>query len=63
MMRKQLVPFLLVLLLIVLAGSIIWGNDAVYAGGRFDVPEINEEFNQFDQAPPSQQEQPANTRL
>ncbi|MBA4601545.1 hypothetical protein H2C83_04255 [Thermoactinomyces sp. AMNI-1] len=40
---------------------IIWGNDAVFAGGSFDVPEVNEDFNQFDQAPPSQQEQPVNT--
>ncbi|WP_246333761.1 HNH endonuclease [Thermoactinomyces mirandus] len=59
-MLKQLYQFFLVLLM-VFAGSIIWGNDIAHAGGSFDVPEVNDGFNQFDQAPPPQQEQPVNT--
>ncbi|MBA4603295.1 hypothetical protein H2C83_13395 [Thermoactinomyces sp. AMNI-1] len=40
---------------------IIWDNDTVYAGGSFNVPKVNDEFNQFEQSPPSQQEKPADT--
>ncbi|MBA4601977.1 hypothetical protein [Thermoactinomyces mirandus] len=48
-------------LLIMLTGSFAFASGVGYANpGGFDVPEVHEDFGQFDHAPGSQQEQPIN---
>ena len=56
-MEKHFVRFLL-LLTIIFVGVGFWGNDVVHAGGSIHIPEINDDFNQFEQKTPVQQEQP-----
>ncbi|MGA8942119.1 MAG: hypothetical protein WB502_05290 [Thermoactinomyces sp.] len=56
--RRWIAIFLFTALI---GAGILGGCDEVVAGGTFDVPEVNEEFNEFEQAPSPQQEQTANT--
>ncbi|MGA8942630.1 MAG: hypothetical protein WB502_07915, partial [Thermoactinomyces sp.] len=47
--------------LIIFVGSFAFASSAGYANpGGFDVPEVHEDFGEFDHAPGSQQEQPIN---
>lgn len=45
-------------MLIVFVGLGSWERDVAFADGGFDVPTVNDEFDQFDQKPPVQKEQP-----
>jgi hypothetical protein len=59
-MGKYFVRFLL-LLLIVSVGTAFWVHDLVHADGGINIPEINEDFDQFEQKDPVQKEQPVSS--
>ena len=59
-MGKYFVRFLL-LLLIVSVGTAFWVHTLVYADGGINIPEINEDFDQFEQKDPVQKEQPVSS--
>ncbi|MBA4602469.1 HNH endonuclease [Thermoactinomyces mirandus] len=47
------------IVLIACVGLGIFGPGTVHATGGFDVPDINDQFNQFEQSPPPKQDLPA----
>jgi hypothetical protein len=47
--------------MIITVGTGSWVHSLVHADGGFDVPEINDDFNQFEQKTPVQQEQPVHS--
>lgn len=55
-MGKRLIQFLLIWLIAFL-GISFWNQGVVLADG-FDVPTVNDEFDQFEQKAPVQKEQP-----
>ena len=59
-MGKYFVRFLL-LLLIVSVGTAFWVHTLVHADGGINIPEINEDFDQFEQKDPVQKEQPVSS--
>jgi hypothetical protein len=59
-MGKHFVRFLL-LLMIISVGTGFWVHALVHADGGINVPEINEDFNQFEQKNPVQKEQPVSS--
>jgi hypothetical protein len=48
-----------IILLIACIGLGIFGSGTVHATGGFDVPKVNDQFNQFEQSPPPKQNLPA----
>jgi hypothetical protein len=48
-----------IIVLIACVGLGIFGSGTVHATGGFDVPEVNDQFNQFEQSPPPKQDLPA----
>jgi hypothetical protein len=59
-MGKHFVRFLL-LLMIVSVGTGFWVHALVHADGGINIPEINEDFDQFEQKDPVQKEQPVSS--
>jgi hypothetical protein len=59
-MGKHFVRFLL-LFMIITVGTGSWVHALVHADGGINVPEINEDFNQFEQKNPVQKEQPVSS--
>ncbi|MBA4551313.1 hypothetical protein H1043_05995 [Thermoactinomyces vulgaris] len=49
------------MLLIVSVGTAFWVHTLVYADGGINIPEINEDFDQFEQKDPVQKEQPVSS--